>query len=282
MRKITRTIASHIRKRLGGTKEKKSASNEKFPPGSQVHHLKPGEPVFPFQNSRAQLEPTLQYLTSSMVWSWGCFRGVLICLARMGQGYYIPASRRPDCVHLDGLQTTFTELRHLSAQRQGRETSRIILVDRHRACLVISGKTHIGSLDKVKIGTAKEIGREFAQIPILSIHVHPGIGDNPGLSDQDYISFLSDRHLIIMMVCFQGGNLFAMKTSATPASFAPDTSRARINVIRNDIHRIWSNMSLPKPILAFNKTVCMEFGLTLYQTEDQQQNVARRIEVTEA
>ena len=225
-------------------------------------------------------ENALRELTKRPIWDWECFRAILISLAQRGKGYYLQSNLRPNSVFLDGLQATFGELRQISDQRQGRETSRIVFVDTDRSCLVISGKTHIGSLAQVKLDATSEPGRKYVQLPVLSIHVHPGRGDNPGLSDQDYITFLTDRRMIIMVVCFSDGNLFAMKTSSTPTLISPESARHRISIVRNDIERIWSRINMPKSILAFNRAVCMEFGLTLYLTEDPRGNVARRVEVT--
>jgi len=234
----------------------------------------------PEPEPRVWVGNALHGLTESPVWDWETFRSVLICLARMGEGHFIPASRRPDSISLNGLQTTFTELRQFSAQRQGRETSRAVFVDRDRSCLVISGKTHIGTTREVIINMETEPGREWVQIPILTIHVHPSKGSAVGLSDIDYISFLSDPRLVVMMICIQGGIIFALKTSATPMSISPQNAQRMISTIRNDILKFWSNLSLAHAILAFNKAVCTEFGMTLYQTTDPGENVARRIEVT--
>jgi hypothetical protein len=118
------------------------------------------------------------------------------------------------------------------------------------------------------------------QLPVLTIHVHPSTANSEGLSDIDYVSFLSDRRLILMMVYFQNSLLFAMKTSATPNTISSDTAQRLVSITRNDILKIWSNLRLPKSVLAFNKAICMEFGMTLYQTTDGNENVARRIEVT--
>ena len=280
MWKITKFFNSLLGIKQAGAKAKQHLPVVKPPSGGQAYPQKQDQTHSPKRNVPYQGENLLRELTKSPIWNWDCFRAVLIYLAQIGHGHYLPGSLRPNSVFLDGLQTTFGELRQISGQWQGRETSRVVLVDTGKSCLVISGKTHIGNLNKVKIDMTPEPGRNLNQLPVLTIHVHPGKDNDPGLSDQDYISFLSQRSLIIMMICYQGGNLFAMKTSSTHAAIASDTTRHMISVIRNDIRSTWSKMSLPKSILAFNKAVCMEFGLTLYQTGDPKENVARRVEVT--
>ncbi len=225
-------------------------------------------------------ESELTGLTSRPVWDWSSFRGVLICLASMGVGNYVPAGRRPDSVCLDGLYTTLSDLRRISTERQGRETSRVVFVDRDRSCLVDSGKTHVGTLRCVQNRAEPEPGRGTAQTPVLTIHVHPNLPGAGGLSDQDYVTFLSDPRQIIMMVVHSGGVVLAMKTSATRSEIGGEAALRLVSVIQKDVFRIWNNYHLPDSILALNKAVCMEFGMTLYQAAQPYENIARRIGVT--
>ncbi len=226
------------------------------------------------------LHSNLEILTKSPTWEWWRFRSVLIYLARIGQGCYIPANRRPDQISLDGLGATFTELRQISNSSNGRETSRAVFVDKEMSCLVISGKTHIGTIKSVKIDMETQPRRQYAQLPVLTIHVHPSMGSPEGFSDIDYTSFLSDNRLIVMVICYEGGVFLALKTSATSKNITASTAQHMISTIRHDILRIWSNLNIPNSILAFNKAVCMEFGMTLYKTTGPDNNVAYRIEVT--
>ena len=188
-------------------------SRGKILPPDQARPVQRIKPLFPKLVSQNVVKTKLYALSESPIWDWECFRSILICLATMGEGSYIPASRRPNCVYLNGLQTTIMELRQISVQRQGRETSRVVFVDRERSCLTISGKTRIGTTHSVKIDMTPKSGRGRMQIPVLTIHVHPGQAGSVGLSDLDYVSFLSDQNQIIMMICYPGGILFAMKTS---------------------------------------------------------------------
>jgi hypothetical protein len=144
---------------------------------------------------------------------------------------------------------------------------------------VISGKTRIGTDSQVKIDMQPESGRERLQMPVLTIHVHPGIEKKQGLSDIDYISFLTDVRQIIMMICYQEGIMFAMKTSVTMIA-NPERIQPRIAEIRQDILSSWSNLFFADAILAFNKAVCVEFGMTLYRAPASSENTAHRIDVT--
>jgi hypothetical protein len=83
-----------------------------------------------------------------------------------------------------------------------------------------------------------------------------------------------------MAICFQGGILLAVKTTATRKNVSPDAARRQISASLKDISSIWSRLHLSNPLLDFNKAVCLEYGMTLYQTKDLTQNQARRIGVT--
>jgi hypothetical protein len=171
------------------------------------------------------------------------------------------------------------ELRGLSAQRDGRETSRVALVDRGRKRLVISGKTTVGSSTRVNMYLGSEPGREAYQTPILTIHVHPDTGGERGLSDQDYVSFLTDTRQVLMMICFRGGILFSMKTSSSPKKISSDTALKWVSDVLKEMMTLRSNLHLPGVILPFNKEIFLEFGMTLYQALEPCENVAHRIDV---
>lgn len=259
-----------------------AAPKVKITPTISQVNTKSGTPfVNESREPKEQLENRLKELTDSPIWDWDQFRGILICLGMLGEGRYIPASRRPDRVSINGLLSTCDELMSISTQKQGRETSRAVLVDRERSSLVISGKTVIGSSEKVSINMGTEPGREIWQVPILTIHVHPSKASEAGLSDMDYISFLTDPRQIIMMVCIQGGVLFTMKTTATPRRISEKIAKRWISDTRREITSIWLNLHLPNAVLGFNKAICTEFGLILFKTTDKENNIADRINVTE-
>jgi hypothetical protein len=258
----------------------KESDHKEKTPTTGTYSTQSSTNTIPSQQTRKAIDLTLMELTKSPIWDWECFRKVLICLANQGEGSYIKARWRPDSVSLDGLKSTFTDLRNISIQSGGKETSRAVFVDTDKACLVISGKTRIGTKQKVKIDLSAQPGREWTQLPVITIHVHPSQASSEGMSEVDYISFLSDKRLIAMMICYQGGIMFTMKTSVTTTKISVDTVKRMISVIRSDILRIWNNYSLPNAIVAFNKAVCMEFGMTLYATSESEGNIAYRVEVT--
>jgi hypothetical protein len=218
-------------------------------------------------------------LSDKPAWNWDRFRSILIYQGRIGEGCYIPAAQRPDYIYLDGFLPTINELRQISAQRNGRESSRVGLVDRERHKLVISGKTVVGTDSQVHLNMGSEPGREAFQLPILTIHVHPDKGGERGLSNQDYISFLTDRRQVMMMICFRGGVMFTMKTSSTRKIISSETATKWVSGVLKEMMIQKSQLNLPGALLAFNKEICLEFGLTLYQALVPSENVARRIEV---
>jgi hypothetical protein len=255
-------------------------------PTSKVTSPKEAQPQFtsPLTDQETRLKDEairteLRRLTEKSVWNWESFRAILICQGRIGEGCYIPAAHRPDYVYLDGFLPTVKELRELSAKRDGREASRVALVDRERKKLVISGKTTVGSATRVNMYLGCEPGREAYQNPILTIHVHPDTGGERGLSDQDYVSFLTDARQVLMMICFRGGILFSMKTSSSPKKISSDTATKWVSDVLKEMMTLRSNLHLPGAILAFNKEICLEFGMTLYQALEPSENVAYRIDV---
>lgn len=223
----------------------------------------------------------LDDLTQNLIWSWWRFREVLITLGQIGPGGYIPASHRPNYVHLDGLMRDFTELRDLSRKRGGLETSRAVFVDRGRDCLVFSGKTGVGTEKTGRLYMNPQPGRESFQIPIMTIHVHPGVEASRGLSDVDYVTFLSDPCQVAMVMIWEGGTLFALKTTATSEKIQPEIAQSRVSGNRKDtLENPWMHMNWEQALLAFNKAVCTDFGLTLYEAAHKSNMIARRIDVT--
>jgi hypothetical protein len=218
-------------------------------------------------------------LADKPAWNWDRFRSILICQGRIGEGCYIPAAQRPDYIYLDGFLPTINELRQISSQRNGRESSRVGLVDRERQKLVISGKTVVGTDSQVHLNMGSQPGREAFQLPILTIHFHPDKGGERGLSNQDYISFLTDRRQVMMMICFRGGVMFTMKTSSTRKIISSESATKWVSGVLKEMMIQKSQLNLPGALLAFNKEICLEFGLTLYQALVPSENVARRIEV---
>jgi len=281
MQKIKNFISSLFGSNRTGDEKTHRLQKMDQPAGGKSYRSQGTDRLFYIPNTANQVESRLIGLTQSPVWNWECFRGVLICLATLGEGRYIPASRRPNCIFLDGLRAIVAELRQMSEERQGRETSRVVFVDRERACLVVSGKTRIGSISRGIIDATPELGRGVAQVPVLSIHVHPSQSVAVGLSEIDYVSFLSDPRQIVMMISFQSEVLFAMKTSVTLKAIDPNTAQHWIATTQEDIIKIWSGLRLSQPLLAFNKAVCLEFGMTLYQSTNRNMNIARRTEVTD-
>lgn len=256
------------------TASKKETEYKEYTGSPPIYRAEVPRPI-----PQPRAEPKEDEMTKIKNWEWYTFRDILIKLSQKGPGKYIAGAKRPDYIHLDGLLPTVAEMRQISSKSHNRESSRVVFADTGRSSLVISGITRIGTTNQVKVDMQPEPGRENVQIPVMTIHVHPGRSESHGLSDIDYISFLSDQRQIIMMILYEGGILFAMKTSVTMTG-TNDNVQRRIADIRKDVLRSWPNIYIPNSVLAFNKAVCLEFGMTLYRAPSSNEDVAHRIDVT--
>lgn len=248
--------------------------------------VRPTSPPRPSRPPESELLPPfvreakLNELAAVPNWEWPRFRDILVLLALIGKGQYLPAVRLPDSICLDGLQTTILELQAISRQRQGRETSRVIFADRGRLGLVISGKTHVGTQSTTRMIMTPEPGRENYQIPVLTVHIHPDVLTAAGFSDMDYVAFLSDFLLIGMVMRFKQGVFLALKTSATRPRMEPGYPNHMITEACKEFLESYRMAINPRQAVTdFNKTICLEFGLTLYQTFDLWGNLAQRVTV---
>jgi hypothetical protein len=93
------------------------------------------------------------------------------------------------------------------------------------------------------------------------------------------VSFLTDRRQVMMIICFRGGIMFTMKTSSTRKTISSESVTKWVSGVLEEMMIQKSKLNLPGALLAFNKEICLEFGLTLYQALVPSENVARRIEV---
>lgn len=223
-------------------------------------------------------QQVLNELTSPRAWDWQRFRRVLIALATLGHGNYITAPNRPDSIHLQGLRQTINELANLSQER-GKETSKVVFVDRQRQSLVISRKTAIGSETRVKMAVATEPSREAFQQRVISIHTHPNAETAHGLSDTDYVSFIPDPQELVMIMVWEGGSMLALKTTATPNSISQKRVAERISSLRAEFFD-GSTKPMLQRIVDLNKAVCIEFGLILFLAEVKDKDLLKRVSVT--
>lgn len=221
----------------------------------------------------------LEQLSQPEFWNWNSFREIIINLVKIGEGNYLPATNVPKFIFIDGLLPVIPELLKISEAHNGVETSRVILVDRDRSSLIQSGKTRIGTTTSVLMDYSTEKGREYSQTPVLAIHLHPRMPGSEVFSDNDYLAFLMEPRLIVMVVSNEKEVVFAMKTTATRSTRDVEEIRKHISSSQKDILEIWKGLSLPMPELAFNKAICMEYGLVLYKVDGARKNMARHISV---
>ena len=219
----------------------------------------------------------LDELTRPRIWNWQRFRQVLIDLSILGPGNYVPSPNRPESISLQGLGQTVAELQSLS-EAKGRETSKVVFGDRERKALVVSGKTAIGSESQVVLAIETEVGREKVQQRAVTIHTHPIVDTANGLSDVDYLTFISDPEQIAMIMAYEGGIIMALKTTVTPNAMRQEDVSRRLADIRHDYFDQSGSSPLLK-VVELNKAICAEFGLTLY-TAPKGSDTVRRVEVT--
>lgn len=224
----------------------------------------------------------IDQLTQSRRWDYAQFRQVLIALGVVGNGYSIPASNRPDSIHLQGWRQDLDDI----VQRTGsihKEHGKTVFVDTQKKSLIM-GLLIIGDERQILLDPMPQPGREGVQKAIALLHTHTGVGDNlfmaNGFSDADYVALISNPELQALLVGFGDRNLMmALKTSVTPNNLSQESIERRVRSTRED----FIDESKNHPLVAvaeFNKAVCSEFGLVLYKADAQQRDLLTRVEVT--
>jgi len=241
--------------------------------------------IYPNQlvpHSREDSEKRIQQYSESSIWKWQEFTEILTNLVYIAENKYIPAANIPKIIYIDGLIPIITNLIRISKGHNKVEISRSIFVDRERFCLIQSGRTKIGQDTSVNPDFTTEMGRDYYQTPIITIHIHPLLQGSFHFSYVDYISFLSVPKIFVMIVSNSEDIMMAIKTSATPTNTDPESIKKHIISTKDDISRIWNRLGIPQYELNLNKTICMEFGLILYKSIKGNTNIMKHINVVEA
>jgi hypothetical protein len=149
----------------------------------------------------------------------------------------------------------------------------------------MSNKISVGTSGEVAMQIIPQPGREKFQTFIGSIHTHPidhGLDFRAyGLSDEDYRIFLSDLRQQFMVITFGDSvRMLVMKTSVSPNNLEQESIKKRILDITAEF---FAARVSPTQFLAqfvdFNKTVCVEFGLTFYMANKESNDLFERISV---
>lgn len=238
-----------------------------------------GEPIY-VGRVHPKDKQVIDRITQSRNWDYRQFRQAVVALATVGQ--YIPAYNRPDSIHIQGLRPCIDELKAMTADK-GKETARTVFADTQKKSLVVSGRTTVGSEHSVRLDVTPQKGRERYQKRALSVHVHPVggvIGEGQGLSGQDYKTLLTDSEQQGMIMVFGDSVFIPMKTSVTPNNPNRESVERQVEEIKEDY--LDNDKSRPHidRLVAFNKAVCSEFGLTLYMATPETKDLANRVEVT--
>jgi hypothetical protein len=221
-------------------------------------------------------------LTTPRNWDYEQFKIVLVALGTVGGGQAIPAKNRPNSIHLQNWRKHINDLVSRT-RKNGREHARVVFVDKERHTLVFSGKITVGTATRTRLDMTSAPGRELYQAPIASIHSHPLDKRTlaaHGFSGQDYRTFLGDPRQQAMLITYGEKNvMMILKTSVTPNNMSEASINRRIANCEEEF--LTSSKSHPlEKIVAFNKTVCMETGLTLYVADENSRDLFNRVSVT--
>ncbi len=221
----------------------------------------------------------IEKMTTSKDWNYERFKLVMISLAIAGKGVHIPARNRPDSIRLSGFGEYTDRLVSLTQQR-GIEYSQVVLVDTKNRTLV-SGKIVDGNENSVELDYTQQPGREDVQRVVGTFHTHPYSMYANGLSDTDYVTFLSNKDHQFMMIAYGSNNrIFVMKTSVTPNNLSQKSIERRIKDAMADYFEL-SEKHPYLQVVDFNKSVCSELGLTMYLANNENSDLFTRVNVVE-
>ncbi len=221
----------------------------------------------------------LERMTAPSNWDSSKFTEVMVALAKVGRGNAVPAGNAPKTLHLQAIRPLIDTL--VSRTREtNREHARVFFADIEKAILV-GGKTTIGSESSAHLDFTKQTGREKLQKAVLTVHTHPDDLTSHGLSGTDYRTFMSDPEQQAMMIAYgSASRLMVLKTSVTPNNTWSKDSDVRLRGIEAEfMPTIKKNPLLG--MVAFNKTVCLELGLTMYLANETSNDLFERVNVTQ-
>jgi len=224
----------------------------------------------------------IDQLTASRHWDYPKFQEVIVALASVGE--YLPASNRPDSIHIQGFRPKLERLSEL-AKEHGRETVQPIFADIESGKFVfgrITKGTLVGNQHTVRTDTMRQKGREHLQKLALSAHIHPGgegaLAGGMGFSDTDYIGFLSDPEEIGQIIKVGETVFMCLKTSVTPNNMKPEDVTRRVKQIVTETVDDKSKTTLER-LVNLNRSVCTEFGMVLYMATGKTRDLMERVPV---
>lgn len=218
-----------------------------------------------------------EQLTASKNWDFQQFTRVIVALSTIDQ--YMPGSRAPQSIHIQGFRKKLDRLYELSDEA-GLEHAQPILTDLDTRKFVY-GRITRGSKHRVRLDLKKQEGREHLQRRVLSMHIHPkgeGLGNGLGLSGADFITLLSDPEQIGMMMRVIDTIFLVLKTNVTPNNLGKGAVEKMIKQISEDYLVNSGKIGLLR-LVDFNRAVCMESGMVLFMATKQSRDLMERVKV---
>ena len=142
----------------------------------------------------------IESLTLPRYWDFDQFKGVLVALAKAGNGASIPAPNRPESIHVQSWRQHINKLKQLTGET-GREHARAVFADTESGSLVFGKTTRERNVSKsCRKCTCTSWTRNCSRVKWARLSY-----------------FLSDKREQAMLMAFGEEYLMiVLKTSATP------------------------------------------------------------------
>ena len=231
-----------------------------------------------------EIRRRLDSISADNEWDTGTFSEALLASAVSRGRNSIPSP--PLKIDLAGWRPFFNDLWKRTLET-GREHSAPMIADVSKE-KILRGRVTIGSEHAVSVDTETQPGREHAQVAIGIIHTHPhGEGVIPNVfSTHDFFAFLTDTTYQVMVAQYGTNDaLLILKTPNTHARTNGLNGRALDEKLRRSINLTVRDVigpkqsNLMKTVIELNKTLSVEFQLSLYRMKPESGNTFRKIDI---
>ena len=225
---------------------------------------------------------TLDNLCLPKAWDYGTFEKVLVSSAQTS--LYPTAS--PDTINVEPMSAKIDQIWQLT-EKSGCEHARTGYVDLPNQRLIYCRYIKKGEESRVMTYWLPPEGRKPSDFSrCFVIHSHPGsisrdINTSLHFSGDDYKSFLSDPEQGAFYVVTAKNLMMALKTSSTPRRIEIPTLEARVSSLEREFLSTFyfTDRQYFNANFAFTKTVCLEFGMSLYLGSERNRNLMERVTI---